>query len=250
MDPAPDTRPSGVTRLLGRVVPGVGRVAAQIEPYAEAWRLDTAAALRDDGSLLLGALGDSTAQGIGASSHRSGWVGQLADWLADQTGRAWTVANHSRSGAKLSDVVDEQLPALLAAPRRADLVVVAVGTNDVFWGIRTGRARRAARDLVPALPLPSLVATIPAQGLAIRAKLLNRLVTELADEHGVMVADVNRTIGGFGKLAADGFHPNDRGHHDWARAFTGAVEASGVHRRWIGAPVRSLDDGPPDPTHP
>jgi lysophospholipase L1-like esterase len=208
---------------LTRLVPGVREVSDQIEPYAEAWATETADALAGTGRLI-GVLGDSTAQGIGASSHRHGWVGQVHGWLEGATGDRWDVANWSRTGARVAEALDDQLPRLLAAPRRPDLVLVAVGSNDVFWGLRTGPARRAMTALVAALPTPAVVATVPAQGLAVRAHLLNRHIRAQAAEAGVEVAEVARAItGGRDRLAADRFHPNELGYAEWATGFRPAV---------------------------
>ncbi|MGY6501670.1 MAG: SGNH/GDSL hydrolase family protein [Acidimicrobiales bacterium] len=216
-------RPGLASRLLGRFVPGVGRVGAQVGPYARQWWDETDRALGSDGPLLA-VLGDSTGQGIGASTPHGGWAGQLRDWLDETTGDEWTVANWSRSGAKVGDVLGTQLPILLDAPRRPALVAVAVGSNDVFWGVRTGAARRAMRALVAGLPDPAIVATVPASGAAVRAMALNRVLRTTADEHGVAVADVNATIrGGRASLASDGFHPNERGYAGWTEAFVAAA---------------------------
>lgn len=239
VSPPPPTG-SPVARLLGRLVPGVGRVVDQIGPFAAAWERDTADALDgrvDEEVSLLAVLGDSTAQGIGAAHHRGGWVGQLHGWLEESTGRRWAVANWSRTGAKVADVLDHQLPLLESAPRRPDLVTVAVGSNDVFWGVMTGSARRGARDLIARLPDPSIVATIPAGGLALRAKRLNRTVRTAASERGLPVADVDRWVrGGTGRmLASDGFHPNERGYERWTGAFGAAVTTSELGRR-LGVP--------------
>ncbi len=234
----PDTAPtgSGFARLLGRLVPGVGRVVDQIGPYATAWAEDTAEALASEAPLLA-VLGDSTAQGVGAGHHREGWAGQVHEWLEQTTRSEWAVANWSRTGAKVADVLDHQLPQLDAAPRRPDLVMVAVGSNDVFWGVRTGSARRAMRELLTRLPSSSVIATIPAGGLAVRARWLNQVVRSTAAAHGSAVAEIDEWVrGGRGRmLASDGFHPNERGYERWALAFEAAIAQSELGER-LGVP--------------
>lgn len=216
--------------LLARLVPGIGRISAQVEPYAEAWRRETSAALAGCDPIL-GVLGDSTAQGIGAGSHRDGWVGQLHAWLEETTSKRWAIVNWSRSGAKVADVIDHQLPELLASGRPPDLTVVAVGANDMFWGIRVEPARNGFAELIPHLPRPSVIGTVPAQGLAVRSQHLNRSIRRMAAEHDIEVAAVDREISsGKGRLASDGFHPNERGYADWARAYQAAVDRVLVHR--------------------
>ncbi len=56
-------------------------------------------------------LGDSTAQGLGASSPLHGYVGQVLNALR-RTGTPWRVLNLSRSGAQTRHVLDDQLPLL------------------------------------------------------------------------------------------------------------------------------------------
>ena len=211
--------------MLSAVVPGIRAVTDQVEPYATAWTEATEAALFRSDAPLLAVLGDSTGQGVGADHHTRGWAGQLRALLTARDGTEWVVANWSRSGAKVADVVDRQLAALEAAPRRPDLVACAVGTNDVFWGLRIGPARDDLRRLVPRLPAPAVIATVPEGALAARSRLLNRHLLRLADDHGVAVADVNRTIRpGRGKLASDGFHPSTRGYADWTAAFATVLQ--------------------------
>lgn len=60
-------------RLLARL-PSVARTARQVERYAEAWEASNARALAAEGPLWV-VLGDSAAQGVGASSYDRGWVG-------------------------------------------------------------------------------------------------------------------------------------------------------------------------------
>jgi lysophospholipase L1-like esterase len=224
LDRVPEPRPSPI-RLLSVLLPGIRRVTEQVEPYAAAWAEATEAALFRSGAPLLAVLGDSTGQGVGADDHTRGWAGQLAELLGERDGTPWVVANWSRSGAKVADVVASQLPALEAAPRRPDLVACAVGSNDVFWGLRTAPARRALDELLPRLPRPAVVATVPEGLLAARSRMLNRHLLGLADDHGVAVADVNRTIRSApGTLASDGFHPTALGYADWTAAFAAALD--------------------------
>jgi len=217
-------RPSPI-RLLAHVVPGIRAVTDQVEPYAAAWADATEAALFRSEAPLLAVLGDSTGQGVGADHHTEGWAGQLRGLLCERDGTPWVVANWSRSGAKVADVLDGQLAALEAAPRPPDLVACAVGTNDVFWGLRIGPARDGVARLVPRLPAPAVIATVPEGALAARSRLLNRHLLRLADEHELAVADVNRTIRpGRGKLASDWFHPSTLGYADWTAAFAAALD--------------------------
>lgn len=221
-------RPSGrVLRVLGRVVPGVARVRAQVDPYADTWRARNAQAVLRPGRRWI-VLGDSMAQAVGASTVDGGWVGHLADLLGDLAPP--NVVNLSATGARALDVVDQQLPVMAKLPPAPgpdagpDLVTVMVGSNDLFAG-------RALRDALPdafgrlvdGLPDGAVVTTLPQPATA--ADRANRHVEAAARRGRLWVVDM-RTAGPqswSGRLAPDFFHPNDAGYAAIAEAFEPVV---------------------------
>src|SRR4051794_24545264 len=92
-------------RMAGKwtsvLLPGASAIAGQVPIYADAWQRDNDLAYRGHGPLWV-ALGDSLSQGIGASSHRNGWVGQAHASLKKQ-GRDYRLLNVSKTGATTSD---------------------------------------------------------------------------------------------------------------------------------------------------
>jgi lysophospholipase L1-like esterase len=201
-----------------RTIPGFRRVAAQVAPYARAWEAANEAALAAGGRLWV-ALGDSTAQGIGAHAFDAGYVGQLRDRLGD----GWRVVNLSRSGARTADLLAALLPRLDALPA-PDLVTCGIGANDLV-PTTLDELLAAMRSLIARLPPGSVLATLP-QGLRPpRAVVVNDLIRTEAPAAGLRVADVWACTGPpwRGKFAADGFHPNAVGYRDWARAFAAAI---------------------------
>ncbi len=210
------------------------QLRASVSEYARWWDQPRGEA----GGLVYVALGDSVAQGIGASHPDRGYVGLIAERLQELTGRPVQVVNLSRSGARVRDVVDEQLPLLAAL--HPDLVTVGVGGND----IRDYDADRFERDvagLVAGLPAGAVIADSPyfmhgsAQQHAGQAAAI---VTRLAVQRGLLVAPLQETLRREGwqamvtDFAADWFHPNDNGHRAWASAFW-AVIISGRHGRGL-----------------
>jgi len=190
------------------------------------------------GGLLYVALGDSTAQGVGASTPDRGYVGLLADHLRIQTGGSVRVINLSVSGARIQDVVDTQVPVLrLLHP---DVVTVAVGGNDVR-SYRAAAFSRQVDELTSALPPGTFIADVPwfmhgrwerqaAQGAAV--------VGRSALERGLTVVplhEAQRRQGWttmFTDFAPDWFHPNDRGYRVWAETFWSAMKAmQGLNRK-------------------
>ncbi|MGH9189984.1 MAG: SGNH/GDSL hydrolase family protein [Acidimicrobiales bacterium] len=210
--------------VLRRVHPGWARTSAMVLPYAETWSAANEAARAAEGRLWV-VLGDSTAQAVGASSHRRGYVGGLLAWLGERTGETWRVVNLSRSGARAADVLAEQLPALEALGDGPELVTLAVGANDMVRRTPLARLEATLTAVLDRLPAGSVVATLP-QGLGRgRPTAVNRLLTRLADERGLTLADLWSHTGPpwAGKFAGDGFHPNDDGYRDWVAAFTAAL---------------------------
>jgi len=213
--------------LAGRAarvfLPGVRHVHAQVAPFAQAWDEANEAALAGDGSLWV-VLGDSTAQGIGATSYDQGYVGQLRTVLDEHSSTPWRLLNYSRSGARAADVVATQLPRLETLADRPALVTCAIGANDVF-PTPLPALLASLREIMRRLPAGAVIATLP-QGLRpARAAMVNDMIRTEAPAAGLVVADVWAHTGPpwHGKLAVDGFHPGVAGYGDWARAFAEAL---------------------------
>ncbi|MCW2606370.1 MAG: esterase [Frankiales bacterium] len=190
----------------------------------------------DPGGLLYVALGDSAAQGVGASSPGRGYVGLLADRLRTTTGGPVQVVNLSVSGARVRDVLRDQVPELLSL--HPDVVTVAVGGNDVR-GYDAARFDDDVTALTAALPPEAVVADVPyymhghwerdARGAAgvlrSRARARGLAVVPL---HAALERQGLRAM--FTQFAPDLFHPDDDGHRVWADAFWQRVRALPVVR--------------------
>ena len=94
-------------------MPSLRATAAQITSHASHWRTAATEALASDQPLLV-VLGDSLAQGVGADDPSRGWAEGLRARLSCDGELA--VVNLSRSGARMADVCNTQLPALARIP--------------------------------------------------------------------------------------------------------------------------------------
>lgn len=201
-----------------RRLPLFDRSYAQVAAYAVDWATMNEQALERDGPLWL-VLGDSAAQGVGATSYLQGYVGQVLARL----GPGWRVVNLSVSGARTRDVVDEQWPR--AAGLAPDLVTALVGGNDAL-GTRLQVWRRDVDDLCAALPRGAVVGTVARGVFERKVRRVNDHVRVRAAERGLRVADLWAHTGPpYRGRYADGFHPNDLGYGQWADAL---IEALGL----------------------
>ncbi|MFK0247137.1 SGNH/GDSL hydrolase family protein [Amycolatopsis azurea] len=204
------------------VLPGVGRVRAQKVPFARAWSDANREALAS-GKPLWVALGDSMTQGIGARDVAGGWVPRLNTRLGDR----FAVVNLSMSGARVADVLDDQLPRMLTLPSAPALVTVLIGANDMLTPARRRGVERRFGDLLDRLPAGrSVVATLP-QGNA-AANAVNALLDTAGARGRIHIADLRGPALGplRGSLADDWFHPNDVGYTRIAAIFERPVRAT------------------------
>ena len=217
----------GVRPFRGHVLANKATLNDTLPVHSKWWR-DHAAT---DGELLYVAIGDSAAQGIGASRPDRSYVGVLADDLRAATGRSVRVVNLSVSGATTGLAVDDQLPRFrLLSP---DVVTVSIGANDIAdWN--PDAFDRNIRTIFAELPPHAIVADLPCFHLPHNERKVaeaNRMLRTAAREHGLVVAPLHETTrrqglrGILTQFARDMFHPNDHGYAVWAAAFRPSVEA-------------------------
>jgi lysophospholipase L1-like esterase len=188
------------------------------------------------GEVLYVALGDSAAQGIGATRPDHSYVGLLARLIRDTTMRSVRVVNLSVSGATTSLAVQDQLPKL--AKYRPDVMTVSIGANDIAKWDEAGFERNL-RTIFAAVPPHALVADLPFfyfPHSERRVAVANLILRRVAAERGLEVVRLHREtrVRGFRRIfthfANDWFHPNDHGYQVWADAFRPAVLASLARR--------------------
>ncbi|WP_227497113.1 SGNH/GDSL hydrolase family protein [Planctomonas psychrotolerans] len=181
------------------------------------------------GDILYVALGDSAAQGIGATKPENSYVGILAEHIRQRTGSSVHVVNLSISGARVEDAIERQLPRLLDLT--PDIVTVSIGANDMA-DFEPERFGRSVRRLFSALPASSLVADLPSFHLADgerKVTVANRIVHRAIAANGLTHVPLYKTTRrqtialALTQVAGDFFHPNDRGYRVWASAFLPAL---------------------------
>lgn len=215
---------AALTGALLAWTPRLLRLRRQVVTYAAYWQARAA----QPGTFSYVALGDSAAQGIGASVPERGYVGRLAERVAARLGEGVAVTNLGCAGARVTDVLGEQVPLLDGL--RADLITLAIGGNDVaHFGEPV--FVRALNQLVDALPEGTFVADLPDFGGGPRlasARRASALVRSYVVNRPLRAVPLEERTGArmraLGSYAADWFHPSDRGHEVWADAFWSQIE--------------------------
>ncbi|HUP26675.1 MAG TPA: SGNH/GDSL hydrolase family protein, partial [Candidatus Limnocylindrales bacterium] len=150
-------------------------------------------------SLIYVALGDSAAQGIGASKPQNGYVGLLGNALSAQTGRPVRIVNLSVTGATVSDLIHNQLPMLRHMDLPPDSVVtVEIGANDMAK-FNEIQFKGHIEQLFSQLPPHTVVADIPyfgggrVKGREQNALLASDIIAEAAGRYRLRLAPLHTT---------------------------------------------------------
>jgi lysophospholipase L1-like esterase len=191
----------------------------------------------------LGAFGDSAMAGVGVDRLDDVLSVQLAQRVADGTGRAVHVVGYARSGARTLDVLTRQVPAVRRTP---DVSVLVVGTNDVIHAtppLVLTRISQAMLDALETIGAPVVMSSLP----EFRAMVaLPSPVMSVARGYGGLVGAVQRraagprprvnlvdVLGAVGEefvedpdmMSTDSFHPSAVGYGRIADALAPAVLA-------------------------
>ncbi|MGJ0202787.1 SGNH/GDSL hydrolase family protein [Leucobacter sp. gxy201] len=234
---------AGVARRLGREA-WLKRVEApmwelsDMQPVTAAWWRERR---RVPGRFFHLALGDSTAQGIGASTPGRSYLGQLTDRIESEIGESVHVTNLAVSGATSSLCARDQLPrSVNPLTKHPDLVTVAIGANDIAdWD--PVAYHRNLSTILDALPSHTIVGEVPCFHLPWtdrRVREANRILHAVAEARGLGIAPVYEATrrrgvrGVLTEFAGDAFHPNDRGYEVWADAFWPLVRERVIAAGW------------------
>lgn len=177
--------------------------------------------------------GDSLAAGVGTSSPD----GAVARQIARRLDRPIDLQVLAVSGARIADVVHDQLPLLTGTP---DLVLISVGANDATHLTSLGEFEDLYDTFLAGLPPTTLVVVlgVPDMGSAtrlaqplrllagVRANQLDVVAHDAARRHGAAYVNIAARTGPSFRadpdrfFAADHYHPTDAGYGVWADAIT------------------------------
>lgn len=236
--------PVAAVALLGTQVYLTTRTERpDLEPTYE---LETTVGAGGD-ALRVTVLGDSTAAGVGSPTVEGALPVQVAERVAAMLERPVHVIGHGVSGARTDDTRVEQVPLLEGT--RPDVVVIAVGSNDVTHLTPPWVLRRQTRELLAAARAassgaPVVLAGIPLfQGAPALPEPLRSLVEAYAgpmrdaqreaagQTGGARLVDIAREAsprfrGVPEAMSPDGYHPGPVGYGFWADAIAPQVVAA------------------------
>lgn len=182
-------------------------------------------------------LGDSTAAGVGVDDPSEA----LPTLVAERLGRPVDLTVLAASGDRVSDVVDDQLPAV--AGLAPDVVLVSVGANDVTHLTTRRDFRDRYRELLSGLPDGAEVVLLgvpdmgaiprlaqPLRAIAgLRGRQLDEVVRAVAADAGASSVPIGPATGPAFRaeperyFAADEYHPSAAGYRLWADAVVAEV---------------------------
>ena len=189
------------------------------------------------------ALGDSTVEGIGATSPDKNYVGRIFARFKGEYPAA-KVDNLGVAGATSADVVRLQLPKAVAL--RPTLVTLSVGPNDITQGrdfddyernvdtILGTLARETGAVVVvntlPDLAVSPIFTAEEKQVVGALSRAFNDVLAQKARQYGAEVVELyapsqDEVPANSSLFAADNYHPSDAGYARWADFMWRGVEA-------------------------
>lgn len=154
-------------------------------------------------------LGDSTAQGVGASAAELGFIGLVHRRLVAETNEPWRVINLSMSGGRFADAVEQQIPVIDAFDLQPQLVSAVIGSNDLTWRRDESGILDDARRFVEAAPPGLVLSQVGERPRDTKRRGTNAIFRAAESQGKVTLYNVWDWPKGQQLLARDNFHPND-----------------------------------------
>ncbi len=207
-----------VRRKVGKLPDASGDAAGSVGSHAEIINLLV--------------IGESTVAGVGAETHADALTGQFAKHLSAKFGKTVSYFALGESGITVRETLRRLVPQL--PQTSADIILVALGANDVFTLSSPQKWRRNLSELLAILreKYPNskiLVANVPmVRDFIALPNPLRYVLSRLAKLHHfnaislikemknvVYFDDVKRVERDF---FSDGIHPSPKGYDQWAAA--------------------------------
>lgn len=203
----------------------------QLSRYQNYWSDNNS---NSSGEMTYVALGDSAAQGVGASRPEKGYVGIISKELSKN--RSVKTVNLSKSGAKIGDVLSTQLPALEKLDlNSSSIVTIEIGANDIP-NFNPLEFEIQMDELMEKLPEQAVLSDIPYFGgsrlrsMQPNVEKANEIMYKMADKHGRQLVPLHDKIKHNDSLrnyAIDYFHPSNYSYRkNWAPVFLDKINSN------------------------
>ncbi len=182
------------------------------------------------------AIGESTVAGVGASNHSEALSGQFAKHLNRNTGHAVEWHAVGKSGITVADTIIELVPKI--PEEEFDLILVALGGNDLFSVSSPKHWRKKASELIQILQAKNpnaeiFFANIPMiRDFIAMPDPLRFLLSRLAKMQHFNTIDFVGPLDGVyyfeevdrvdDEFFSDGVHPSASGYDSWSEAMVTA----------------------------
>lgn len=214
-----------------------GEFYTQFARYKNYWDFQNSLPINKEDIVYI-ALGDSAAQGIGASGPEKGYVGLIASELHNKTNKNVRVINLSKSGAKISDVLNTQLPKYeLLKIYSPAVVTIEIGANDMK-SFEEVKFEREMNELMDKLPKGTVMSDLPYFGSSRHKNInpnvikANEIMYRLAKKKNIELAplyDSAKNNTGIRIFSVDLFHPSNYGYRNiWLPAFMSRIDTDKI----------------------
>jgi lysophospholipase L1-like esterase len=230
----------GVT--AGAVILGAEAAYAVLRPVPKLSDFDPSGSFGESHlpSLRVAVLGDSSVTAPGVAGPEEIWVSRVCSRLSENS--YVTLESFAVSGSKAADLIENQLEPTLAFD--PDLVLVAVGANDVIRGVSVRAFEGQLDDLIGALAETDALVVMSGVGdmgtiprlhpplrnlMTRRSQRFNEIHLEVAARYGAYVIDqrsddpdswyTDRSL-----WSPDLFHVSAAGHERWANLTWRTIE--------------------------
>lgn len=220
--------PVALFLILLLFVISLGVEYSQLSRYQKYWTHKNTAD-KTPGAVEYIALGDSTAQGIGATNPENGYVGVISRELAQRKNKPVHTINLSKSGAKVDDVLQTQLPKLKElSPSKDTIITIEIGANNMI-NFDAKSFESSMDKVMTQLPPQTLITDIPYFGGSRfksrepNVEQANNIMYRLAAKHNFTLVPLHQKLqdnSGIETFAPDWFHPSNVAYRDnWAYVF-------------------------------
>ncbi len=209
------------------IIIGLVRLKLSVDSYENYWTR----VAKEGGDITYLALGDSAAQGIGASSPDKGYVGAIASRIEAETGKSVRVVNVSKTGARIDDVIERQIPETVNL--NPDIVTIEIGANNIR-DYDESTFRKEFSLMLSQLPDNTYVSNMPYFGsrpaLTENARRASLVIDELLKDYpslnAVDLYSPTKANHSYLHYAVDFFHPNNTSYKNWTNAFFKEIDQS------------------------